>query len=451
MVISRRSDPKARKLKQKAEEAYAKQKWDKALKLYQELEFLSSYDPRAGQRIGDVHRRLGEKNKAIKSYKRVAQHYAREGFWAKAIAMDKMILELDPADQEIQKQLADMYSAQGMPDQTVAHAMPRKMSEPPEAISISGQEPLTMEQDSLEQPIELSLEDQVITDTSTLGKPTGFPPKIPLFSDLSRDELNALLSRLAVRKFPVDAFVCEEGDVGQSMYIIAEGYVEVSIKEEDGTRLVLDRLQGGDFFGEFSLLTKSERNATVQAKTELEVLEITQADFDKITAVYPRVWTVLEDYLSKRVVDTILMRSPVFRALTKEERKNITNCLSLQKAQMDEVIMEENTAGEEMYFIQSGKVSVTSRQGTDRVLVGELEKGDYFGEVAMLTGKNRTATVRAVKDCDLLRLTRKDAARILRGNPEILERLKGKMAERAQETASTIETYQEARTTLALV
>jgi cAMP-dependent protein kinase regulator len=473
MPVVRQIDPKVKKLREKADLFLSERKWEKALQLYLESEEAGEFDPRIGQRIADLYKRLGEKSEAIEHYKRVVKHYSLAGFWAKAIAVSKMILEIDPGDLKVRNQLAELYSAQGKTREdtdvrraeeraalSISGMEPRTMEVPPEPedygvfgqmISLRGEEPRTMEERPREGLLELTPDSMVNVGRAPLGMPLAAANKVPLFSDMEPDELGAVLERLAVRRFPAESYICEEGDIGDAMYIISEGCVEVSVRQPDGSRIPLTRLSGGDFFGEYSLLMHTTRNATVQAKTDVEVLEITSRDFDTISAKHPRIWNILEEYLRHRVLDTIFSRSPVFRVLSPEERKSLIGRMTEKKVPMDTVIMAERTDGDEMYFVKSGTLLVTSHQGRDRIVVGELGPGDYFGEVAMLTGKPRTATVQSKTECELFCLTRKSAAPVLRNNREILELLRSKMEERAQETIQALESYKELRNTLTLV
>ena len=461
---------KGRDLKAKGDKAYAQQKWKKALAFYEDAAQHFSNDARLEQRMGDLFRRLKKDQQAIDQYKRAADLYSSDGFWAKAIAINKLIMEIDPDDHEVHRKLAEMYAAQKTESESQNEIVPEVTR--PEAISIAGAEPLTMESKITDDAflgntvsisgaepksmdddeiIDLPSESEMQEEGSSLGPPYSNLQSIPLFSDMGAEELFAVFERLAIRRFPENTLVCEEGDVGRSMYVIAEGWLEVFIKDADGSPMVLSRLRGGDFFGEFGLLTNGVRNASVQAKTDVEVLEITSKDFDFIEAQYPGIWLILEDYLKRRMMDTILRKSPVFRALNDTEREQLGKSVKLKKFAMGDVITEEGTPGAEMYFVKSGSLTVMVQKGQDRVVVGELHPGEYFGEVAMLSGRNRTASVHAKTECELFELTRSDAAKVLRENKEILTRLKGKMDERAQETRAVAMSYEEAKKTLAMV
>ena len=438
MFTSGRKDD-AKKVKAKADEAYAKNEWKKALEHYKSFAAQMAFDPRTVQRIGDLHRRLQQTGPAVMEYKRVAAYYGKEGYWAKAIAMSKVILEIDPENADVRRQLGEMYSTQ--------HSKKGEVIELATTAATNA---------STDHPLMYGSEiDMDETDVMPLGQTLGTPVRdnirVPLFSSLSPEEFSSVVEKLTIRKFPQGALVCEEGDAGSSMFVISEGIAEVFVKDVDGTRLVLARLAGGQFFGEYSLITQKERNASVMAKTELEVMEITSADLKNIAILQPRIWSVLESYLQKRLVHTIMSKSSVFHVLNDEEREALSGLVKPKNIKAGEVIMRENTEGDEMFFVKTGKVTITSERGASKIAVKELHAGDFFGEMAMLSGKPRSATVKAITDVELFSLKRTDAAKVLRGNRDVLVLLQSKMKERSKETYETLESYKEAQTTLSLV
>ena len=89
----------------------------------------------------------------------------------------------------------------------------------------------------------------------------------------------------------------------------------------------------------------------------------------------------------------------------------------------DDTIIGEGDKGDALYLIKKGSVSVTKKsQGVDTFLQ-ELKEGDFFGELALLDGSVRTATVRAKTTVVTIRLNSNDVAKIELRFPEIAERL----------------------------
>ncbi|HUP46004.1 MAG TPA: cyclic nucleotide-binding domain-containing protein [Thermoanaerobaculia bacterium] len=99
-------------------------------------------------------------------------------------------------------------------------------------------------------------------------------------------------------------------------------------------------------------------------------------------------------------------KSPLFEVLEKDEREALVREMDFETHDEGAVIISEGDTGNSMYVITSGEVKVYTR-GTGKtgsVYLAKLSEGDFFGEVSMLTGKPRTATITASKPTELLRL-----------------------------------------------
>jgi CRP-like cAMP-binding protein len=99
------------------------------------------------------------------------------------------------------------------------------------------------------------------------------------------------------------------------------------------------------------------------------------------------------------------------------------------------VIFHEGDVGSEMYIIQKGHVKISLHIGGREREVAVLEKGDFFGEIALLNASpTRSATATAVDDIEVLELTSADLEQILRRKPDIAIRMMTKLSERLRET-----------------
>lgn len=87
----------------------ARGQYDKAIGQYQKLVDADKRDVRSLLKIGDLHVRKGDRGKAIETYEKVAEHYAGQGFFLKAIAVYKQILKLDASRLDAQVRLGEMY------------------------------------------------------------------------------------------------------------------------------------------------------------------------------------------------------------------------------------------------------------------------------------------------------------------------------------------------------
>ena len=94
------------------------------------------------------------------------------------------------------------------------------------------------------------------------------------FPQAPREVVAQTASRMNILTFPPGAVVMRQGEASDRFYVIAKGEAVVVHREPDGSERTLNTLHAGDYFGEVGILTGHARNATVRAKTSLEVLAL---------------------------------------------------------------------------------------------------------------------------------------------------------------------------------
>jgi CRP-like cAMP-binding protein len=103
------------------------------------------------------------------------------------------------------------------------------------------------------------------------------------------------------------------------------------------------------------------------------------------------------------------------------------------------VLFREGDRGEEMFILQSGKVKISKKiRGVEKTLA-TLEKGEFFGEMAILNDKPRSASAETIEDCEMLVIDRKTFEVLLRSNVEIAIRFIKRLADRLRETNDQME------------
>lgn len=114
---------------------------------------------------------------------------------------------------------------------------------------------------------------------------------------------------------------------------------------------------------------------------------------------------------------------------------------SAHREQFDagEVLMREGDAGSSLFVVESGHVRVTKGAGADAVELARLGPGDVLGEMSLLTGEPRSATVTADEGAEVLVLSKAAVAPVLVADPTVAEYLSRALAARRAETAATLE------------
>jgi CRP/FNR family transcriptional regulator, cyclic AMP receptor protein len=125
--------------------------------------------------------------------------------------------------------------------------------------------------------------------------------KIPLFSSLKDEELEAIALVSVVKNYPKDSLLMIEDEEGDALFIIRNGKVKVTSFSESGKEVIFSILGDGDFFGDMSLLDGKPRSASVITVEESSVYVLRRVDFHHIIEKYPNIALKLLKELTSRL------------------------------------------------------------------------------------------------------------------------------------------------------
>ena len=129
----------------------------------------------------------------------------------------------------------------------------------------------------------------------------------------------------------------------------------------------------------------------------------------------------------------LIHKKPFFKCLTQEQIGKITSAGRCCLFGRDEHIVEQGAVGSSMFVLLTGEADVLVRQedhGVEPTRVATLQPGDYFGEMSLLTGEKRSATVVATVDCEVLEIAKVHLAQLLQENSQLLKSLSEMLAQR---------------------
>lgn len=132
-----------------------------------------------------------------------------------------------------------------------------------------------------------------------------FLKKHPFCWSLKGTEVDQLLQEETSkeRNFPAGGLIMKEGEVGDSVFLIGSGSVQILLFSEDGLEIPLKRLERGEFFGEMAILENRPRAATVKAIEDSTLLEINGQEFLKLLMEHPEIEFKLLLTVSDRLRD----------------------------------------------------------------------------------------------------------------------------------------------------
>jgi len=119
---------------------------------------------------------------------------------------------------------------------------------------------------------------------------------VPLFSKLDKKGLQAVALIADELDLPAGRELATEGDRGREFFVLLKGEAEVT---KGGQSIAT--MKEGDFFGEIALVTKMPRTATVTAKTNVDVLVITERAFDNLVKHMPEIGRGVAEALMERL------------------------------------------------------------------------------------------------------------------------------------------------------
>ena len=227
--------------------------------------------------------------------------------------------------------------------------------------------------------------------------------RIPLFAMLSQQEMQQLCARMRSERFAPGQTIIRQGQRGDQFYVLVDGSVEVSVRNEHGEVEIVDHLKRGNYFGECALLENILCTSTCRAVTPCEVISLKRADFDRMVKVC---FTLRENISGSITRANLLRQIPLFVDLDEQALHAIAVHMRSESRAVGDVIIRQGEPGDTFYVIEDGRVQVLANTELGEKVVNERGPGEYFGEMALLLKTVRNATIRALTPTRLLALDR---------------------------------------------
>src|SRR2546423_3807897 len=134
----------------------------------------------------------------------------------------------------------------------------------------------------------------------------------------------------------------------------------------------------------------------------------------------------------------ILRGEPIFECLSDAQLDDLVKRSDLNHFGRGESVIEEGADGDSMFILLRGTAGVSVAKNGASIQVATLSEGDCFGEMSLLTGEKRSATVRADGDCYVMEIGKSVMAEVIRESPACLEQLSDLLARRKVETEGIV-------------
>ena len=108
------------------------------------------------------------------------------------------------------------------------------------------------------------------------------------------------------------------------------------------------------------------------------------------------------------------------------------------KLEAEKILIKEGEHSNSMYWVQSGQLVVVKKRGNEEVILGHIFSGELVGEISFLDKEARSATVRAMTDCELIEIPQETLDKLFGTQPKWLEILVKTLAERLRKANARI-------------
>jgi len=211
---------------------------------------------------------------------------------------------------------------------------------------------------------------------------------------------------LGAVELPPGGVLLRQGEVAHAMYVVAKGRLRATLVQDDASELELSQFGPGELAGEIAILSHGDlHSATVSAITDALLVSVSREAFDRVVAAEPGVVREMAAGIRRRLARDQLAVGlrRLFGAVDDAMLRYVESRVEWKRLRAGEVLFSAGERSEDLYFVVGGRLRALAPDGT---ALGEMTRGESIGEIALLTGESRTATVTAVRDSELVHVTR---------------------------------------------
>lgn len=221
-----------------------------------------------------------------------------------------------------------------------------------------------------------------------------------------------------------------QNDKAHSLYVVVSGMLRATTLLEDGRELTLSEFGRGEMAGEMAMLAGGgSYSATVSVATDAVLVRVPHYAFEKIATSTPQAIREMAGGIRRRLArDQLAVGLPkLFGPIDETMLQFVEARVQWIRVHAGQTLFEAGAVGEDLYFVLGGRLRAVTAGGR---YLGEMTRGESIGEIALLTGETRTATVFAVRDSDLVRISRQAFDEIVEKYPRVLQTIAKLVAQR---------------------
>lgn len=228
----------------------------------------------------------------------------------------------------------------------------------------------------------------------------------------------------AVVEIPVGDYAIREGEFGDTFYVVLTGTFAVEVWNDDGVPVQVSTIQRGAYFGEMAMIGRGMRTASVKALTPgSQVLEIYKGPFDRMLKEDKsgQLKKQLDDLYSRRTIEKFLRENEFLREVADADKRAMLDAAKLLRFEAMAEVYKAGAPATSLYFVRQGFLKAWRMEGDTESILAYLRDNDFFGDIELIEGRARTATVTAMEPVEVVELPRQAFANLYQRYPHIIK------------------------------
>lgn len=268
-----------------------------------------------------------------------------------------------------------------------------------------------------------------------------------VFEAMPPQAIERLVENGRDRVFEVGQTLMHQGDPADCIYVILSGRLRVErANQPDQPAVVLAELGPGEVVGEMGVLDHTPRSATVVALERVEVLEVAASAVNDLLAEFPEFAGTLRHIVSSRLRNTdalaaelfaeLLRKVPMFRSVSTDALSRLAERGQLRTFAPGTALVRQGDPGAAMYVLASGRVQVERAHPAllAPMPLAELGPGEVIGELEVLDGAPRAASVIALDHVEAMEVSADALADTMAHFPDVAAALLQAVTRRLRNT-----------------
>jgi CRP-like cAMP-binding protein/Fe-S-cluster-containing hydrogenase component 2/thioredoxin reductase len=249
--------------------------------------------------------------------------------------------------------------------------------------------------------------------------------KVGILNGMSPLQMREFMLDSEARAYRAGEVIFERNAPGSSLFGVAQGHVLVEVSATDPSITV--GIGEGEIFGEVGLISGRKRGATIRAGSDCILVEISRTAALKLMSAVPSAGREVTRVTTERSLLQIFKSG-----LTAADIKDVVAAAKVETVKAGQPLIREGESGDDIFIIRSGSMVVEKMIAGKPVFLSYVPAGSYVGEMAVIDGGARTATVRAAVKSDVIRIPGGAFRPLLGAKPGLTARLREEMASRSQ-------------------